>query len=60
MIFRSLAITFIRTGVPFGIAMALVFSWLLGSGVFIEIRWESRESRDLIAPGAWQNCPVIW
>jgi hypothetical protein len=30
MTFRTLVITFLRTGVPFGIAMALVFSWLLG------------------------------
>jgi hypothetical protein len=39
MIFRTLAITLIRTGVPFGIAMALVFSWLLGRswGVMIGV-----------------------
>jgi hypothetical protein len=39
MTFRTLVITFLRTGVPFGIAMALVFSWLLGRswGVIIGV-----------------------
>ncbi len=46
--FRTLAITFIRDR---SAARHLPL---------IEIRGESRVWRDLIAPAAWQNCPVIW